>query len=108
MELSNLALQFCCKARWTPQFAFPYDNDFPAFLSQKAAVGLVPCHSSGKFCEPIFTVCARGGCPFAFSMSMPETAVYEHDRAVLTQYNIRLSWQVVAVKSKSIAHAMQH
>lgn len=39
---------------------------------------------------------------------MPEAAVNEYNRTVLRQDDIRLSWQISAMKAEAEPHAVQH
>ena len=56
---------------------------------------------------PKLPIVSRRRAVLAARMPVPETAVNEHRNATTHENDIRIAWQVLAMKSKSITHFME-
>lgn len=86
---------------------FPDDDDIPALLLQSCVVAGISLHVGGEFLFPELAVGGWGTRIFAPLMPVPETAIYENDRFVPGQHNIRTPRQVFPLDAEPIAKAVQ-
>ena len=89
------------------QLTLPYHDDLPPQPSKGALDIAVPPNVSGPFRLPEVLSCFWGS-SIATAMSVPKTAVNEHDLSSARQHDIRRTWKIATMESKAIPSSEEH
>ena len=91
----------------SPRLAFPYDDYPPTPLTESHRIRTVAAHVALQFRIPVAPVADGPVRRLAASMLMPETAVYENNRAMSSQYDIWFAWQHLRAQPETKAKFVQ-
>ena len=86
--------------------ALPYDKDTPPISTQFALHLQVPLAIAFKFGRPKFCPRDRSCRKAASGMLVPKAAMYKNYFLPTRENQVRITGQILAMKSKAITHAM--
>lgn len=89
------------------QFAFPDDDEIPSSLDDVPGISGITGDVGNELALPEFAVRRRHGGEAASGMTMPEAAMHHDCRPVFRQHDVRMTGEVLGVKSESEACSVQ-
>jgi hypothetical protein len=91
----------------SPEPAFPNDNDSPSIVEKRLGLPVISHHVHGELLVPERSTTLRPVCQSAAGMSVPEASMYQDDRLVPPQGDVRMARKTSNMQTKSVACCVQ-